>query len=69
MLSVQRILCPTDLSYESDEALGYAVTLAQRTTQRSFCCTAKKHETMAMAAKETLRRLDCLPLRLLRIST
>lgn len=29
MISIQRILCPTDLSRESDEALRYAIALAQ----------------------------------------
>ena len=28
MLTIERILCPTDLSRESDEALRYAVALA-----------------------------------------
>ncbi len=28
MIKVERILCPTDLSTESDEALRYAVALA-----------------------------------------
>jgi nucleotide-binding universal stress UspA family protein len=28
MITIQRILCPTDLSFESDEALRYAVALA-----------------------------------------
>jgi len=29
MIKVERILCPTDLSTESDEALRYAVALAR----------------------------------------
>ncbi|HEY0764605.1 MAG TPA: universal stress protein [Pyrinomonadaceae bacterium] len=29
MIKVERILCPTDLSIESDEALRYAVALAR----------------------------------------
>ena len=28
MINLRRILCPTDLSRESDDALRYAVTLA-----------------------------------------
>ena len=29
MIKIERILCPTDLSAESDEALQYAVALAR----------------------------------------
>ena len=36
MINIKRILCPTDLSQESDEALRYAVALARAYQARLF---------------------------------
>jgi|GEM_PF-3923563 len=36
MIKVERILCPTDLSTESDEALQYAVALARTYQAKLF---------------------------------
>ncbi|MBS1806918.1 MAG: universal stress protein [Acidobacteria bacterium] len=38
MIHIQRILCPTDLSPQSDEALQYALALARTYTAKLFIC-------------------------------
>ena len=37
MVAIQRILCPTDLTTESDEALRYAVALSSAYNAKLFC--------------------------------
>ncbi|HSB28299.1 MAG TPA: universal stress protein [Pyrinomonadaceae bacterium] len=46
MLNIQRILCPTDLSRESDEALRYAVALARAYKAKLILlnCSKSGHE-------------------------
>ncbi|MDQ1729623.1 MAG: hypothetical protein QOD33_1748 [Pyrinomonadaceae bacterium] len=47
MNKIQRILCPTSLSIESDEALRYALGLARAYGARlTVCYAAAKHELM-----------------------
>lgn len=52
MVSIKRILCPTDLSAESDAALRYAVALAQAYQARLFIC----HCTDPASFVDTLAR-------------
>lgn len=44
MITMQRILCPTDLSSESDEALRYAVALASAYHARLFLLYCKDND-------------------------
>ena len=44
MITIQRILCPTDLSSESDEALRYAVALASAYHAKLFLLYCKEND-------------------------
>lgn len=62
MLAFQRILCPTDLSLESDEALRYAVALAQAYQAKLFLLhcsesTGNGHGTQAAEESAQINRL------------
>ena len=45
MIGIQRILCPTDLTTESDEALRYAVALSAAYSAKLFVLYCKETET------------------------
>ena len=45
MIGIQRILCPTDLTTESDEALRYAVALSTAYSAKLFVLYCKETET------------------------
>ena len=45
MIAIQRILCPTDLTTESDEALRYAVALSSAYNAKLFVLYCKETET------------------------
>jgi nucleotide-binding universal stress UspA family protein len=45
MIAIQRILCPTDLTTESDEALRYAVALSSVYNAKLFVLYCKETET------------------------
>ena len=45
MIAIQRILCPTDLTTESDEALRYAVALSSAYNAKLFVLYCKQTET------------------------
>jgi nucleotide-binding universal stress UspA family protein len=45
MIAIQRILCPTDLTTESDEALQYAVALSSVYNAKLFVLYCKETET------------------------
>jgi len=45
MIAIQRILCPTDLTTESDEALRYAVALSAAYSAKLFVLYCKETET------------------------
>lgn len=59
--SIERILCPTNLSPESDEALRYAVALARVYQAKLFLCycaesaTASAHRMNSVAREEATR--------------
>ena len=56
MVSIKRILCPTDLSAESDAALRYAVALAQAYQARLFICHCIEPTSLMDAlARDTLQ--------------
>lgn len=42
MITIERILCPTDLSSESDEALRYAVALTSAYNAKLFLLYCKE---------------------------
>jgi nucleotide-binding universal stress UspA family protein len=46
MIKVSRILCPTDLSSEADEALRYAVALARAYDARLFLLNCSEQESL-----------------------
>ena len=46
MIGIQRILCPTDLTMESDEALRYAVALSSAYNAKLFILYCKRTETI-----------------------
>ena len=45
MIAIQRILCPTDLTMESDEALRYAVALSSAYNAKLFLLYCRETET------------------------
>lgn len=45
MIGIQRILCPTDLTTESDEALRYAVALSSVYNAKLFVLYCKETAT------------------------
>ncbi|HYJ47472.1 MAG TPA: universal stress protein, partial [Pyrinomonadaceae bacterium] len=51
MINIKRILCPTDLSQESDEALRYAVALARRYQARLFLLYCAPEASAALATR------------------
>ena len=53
MIEVNRILCPTDLSTESDEALRYAVALARTYEAKLFLLHCNEENALADADDET----------------
>ena len=53
MIKVERILCPTDLSTESDEALRYAVALARIYEAKLFLLHCSEQD--AFTAEKTKR--------------
>lgn len=55
MIRVNRVLCPTDLSSESDEALRYAVALARVYGARLFLIHCSEGESLA---EENSRKLE-----------
>jgi len=46
MIKVNRLLCPTDLSSESDEALRYAVALARAYGAQLFLLHCSEAESL-----------------------
>jgi nucleotide-binding universal stress UspA family protein len=46
IIRIERILCPTDLSPESDEALRYAIALARAFNAKLFVCHCAQFATM-----------------------
>ena len=46
MIKVERILCPTDLSTESDEALRYAVALARIYEAKLFLLHCREQDSL-----------------------
>jgi hypothetical protein len=57
MIKLDRILCPTDLSTESDEALSYAATLARAYDASCSCCiTASRIESAMRKTGVTVLR-------------
>jgi nucleotide-binding universal stress UspA family protein len=52
MIKVQRILCPTDLSTESDEALRYAVALARIYEAKLFLLHCSKQDSITQEKDE-----------------
>lgn len=50
MIKINRILCPTDLSTESDEALRYAVALARAYEARLFLLHCSESESLPKEA-------------------
>jgi nucleotide-binding universal stress UspA family protein len=69
MMNIRRILCPTDLTSESDEALRYAVALASAYGAKLFLLYCKeghsgangKAGTMADPASEPLFTASLAP--------
>jgi nucleotide-binding universal stress UspA family protein len=56
MINIKRILCPTDLSPESDAALRYAITLARTFEAKLFICHCVEPSTFVDAlARENYR--------------
>lgn len=51
MISIQRILCPTDLTSESDEALRYAVALASAYQAKLFLLYCRDSKSQIGGAK------------------
>ena len=51
MLNINRILCPTDLTLNSDQAVGYALALARAYGAKiTFCYCASRNEIATVAA-------------------
>jgi len=58
MISIERILCPTDLSPESDEALHYAVALARAYEAKLFVCHGVEASPLSDGSgREQIRKL------------
>lgn len=53
MIKLNRILCPTDLSTESDEALRYAVALARRYGARLLLLHCSKEQPLPAETDST----------------
>lgn len=58
VINVQRILCPIDLSPESNEALRYAVALARAYEAQLFICHCVENSPLAESGgREQIRKL------------
>ena len=60
-IDFERILCPTDLSHESDEAMRYAIDLALAYEAKLFVChcvgsSPPADESMAQRIKRLIAR-------------
>jgi len=62
MINIQRVLCPTDLTSESDEALRYAVALASTYGAKLFLLYCKEGDSGANGKAGTAADHDAEPL-------